>query len=290
MTRTGFAALCLLALPFAAGISTAGERVHATVKLTAGGVEVSTADGCMPRTVVAPPGGLFQGTATARLDVNDRGEVTGVTWEPAAPPKADLAEKALRRWRFDPQGPCPKTFRVALDFPDSEFWDYARDIYERGGTDEASEALWTIAQVRAGVLLLEFEPQKTGVYRKRYTNTYCVRSDDSQAEAMEREIRQKTRAEADRLRRIADRDGSGFVSTREGGDLKRSYELGQLVALLQKESSPDPLAQRVLRAFPGAPPQEIQEQYDDYLALRAKDAGFGPATPRLDFSTVAKVR
>lgn len=116
---------------------------------------------------------------------------------------------------------------------------------------------------------------------RRYTSVLCPRpgmSEEARAqlrkemEAMEA----KVKAEIARLRPLADRDGSGFVSSEEGHRFRNLYEMGRSVLVVTAGGLRDggQAAERLQ-----IPAEKLQEDLAAYAAVK----GFSPL-PELKFS------
>jgi len=110
---------------------------------------------------------------------------------------------------------------AALAYRSAATSDLDRYLLERrqaGMSEGAESALRHIADVEAGRLVLTFEKDPRYGYTSTYTTAFCPRpgADRKQLAKLEERSRNASRAQLQILKEIADADGSGFVSTREG--------------------------------------------------------------------------
>jgi hypothetical protein len=122
---------------------------------------------------------------------------------------------------------------------------YLEEIKAAGMTEDASASLRTVAGIETGATLLDIRTDEAGKISSRgYTAAFCPRPGMSEEartqlrkemEAMEA----KVKLEMERLRPLADRDGSGFVSSEEGLRFRRLYELGKSVLVVTADGLRD---------------------------------------------------
>jgi hypothetical protein len=110
---------------------------------------------------------------------------------------------------------------------------YLEQIRASGISEVGKADLATIASICAGGTLLEYRmDEASGRYWPGYMSTTCPKPNADPPE-IER-WKQLTRSESDvlvgKLKRFADADESGFVTTREASDFRFLVEYGYLVA------------------------------------------------------------
>jgi hypothetical protein len=120
-----------------------------------------------------------------------------------------------------------------------DFLAYIDEIRKAGASEDAQAQLRGVASIMVGNSIIDFPKDPvTGRYGKSYRSTSCP------APGLSREAREKLLADAaarvepvfKRLREFADTDHSGFVSTREGWEVRLTFEFGaELADLLPQE-------------------------------------------------------
>ena len=159
---------------------------------------------------------------------------------------------------------CVKTANTELDA-------YIAQVRARGMTDEAYQALLTVAAVRSGATILDFSKDaERGVYRRTYTSSYCARpnADPKEIEKLKQQAAQRAEAELARLKPLADRDHSGFITTEEAMKLRSAFEFGlEANAIAKAEGIHDLDA---LARLLGAPKDFVVKQMGEYTQLLAR--------------------
>jgi len=100
---------------------------------------------------------------------------------------------------------------------------------------ELAEAdLRTMAEVLTGATMLTFSRMESGGYATTYRSGFCPLpgADSAQIERLRVELATKVAEALPRVKAVADRDRSGFVSTVEGFDFRESLVFGLKVAQL----------------------------------------------------------
>ncbi len=115
---------------------------------------------------------------------------------------------------------------------------YIEEIRASGMSEMAKNSVGMIASVCDGTRLLEYLPDPaSGRYFPKYTNTTCSIPDaGTRSGERPKEVRE---TESDRLvkelKRLADEDDSGFVTTKEAVELRSLIEYGYLAAQVSKD-------------------------------------------------------
>ncbi len=113
--------------------------------------------------------------------------------------------------------------------------DYIEEIQRSGATESARGNLDIIARILVGETILTFQEDAESLQvGARYSNAFCFKPGMSPEElSLAREAsRRKTAPVLAVLRRAADTDQSGFVSTKEGVELRRIFEFGVKLAFV----------------------------------------------------------
>lgn len=119
--------------------------------------------------------------------------------------------------------------------------DYIAKIRESGMSEGAEGSLRSIASIRAGATILKYrKDDRSGRYWASYSSTACPLpgADPAKVAEWQATLRAKTSAEMDRLKPLADRDSSGFVSSEEAWELRELFEFGILAVQVQEAEGP----------------------------------------------------
>ena len=148
-----------------------------------------------------------------------------------------------------------------------DFLAYVEEVRKAGATEEAQSALFSVAVIMVVDNVLEFpKDPKTGEYGKSYRSTSCpVPGLSKEAKArLAEESSARREPVFKRLREIADADHSGFVSTREGWEIRRTFEFGvELATLVTKEGTDRSVLCKLLHVTPS----EFDERLRGYSSL-----------------------
>ncbi|HWN43404.1 MAG TPA: hypothetical protein VNW71_14345 [Thermoanaerobaculia bacterium] len=163
---------------------------------------------------------------------------------------------------------------------------YLEEIKAEGMTEAAASALRMVAAIEAGSTILEIQTDEAGKVSSRgYTSGLCARpgmSEEARAQLRKEmeEMEAKVERELERLRPLADRDGSGFVSSEEGGRFRHLYELGKSVLVVTADGLRDgeQVAERLQ--------MRVEKLHED-LAAYTTVKDFAPL-PDLKFSRAAR--
>ena len=167
--------------------------------------------------------------------------------------------------------------------PPADFLAYVEEVRQAGATETARSELVMVASIMAGTSVFEFrkDPQ-TGSYYQSYRSTSCPAPGLSAAERQKlfAEITARVEPVLKRLRAFADTDRSGFVSTAEGWEVRRTFEFGaELAALVPQEGTDRATLCKLLHVTPA----EFDRRLEAYNALVRWFAGtevrFLPAVP-----------
>jgi len=115
---------------------------------------------------------------------------------------------------------------------------YIEEIRASGMSEMAKNSIEFMASLCEGTRLLEFRPDSaSGRYFPGYTNTTCSLPDAGKQSG--KGSRETEEAKSDRLvkelKRLADTDNSGFVTTKEGFEFRYLIEYGYLAAQVIKD-------------------------------------------------------
>ncbi len=119
--------------------------------------------------------------------------------------------------------------------------EYIARIRESGMSESARGALGMIAGVRAGSTILKYErADGSPRYWATFTSTGCPLpgADPGKVAEWQASLRAKEEAEFERLKPLADKDGSGFVSTEEGNEFRELMEFGVLAEQVREAEGP----------------------------------------------------
>ncbi|HVN76937.1 MAG TPA: hypothetical protein VMT19_11505 [Thermoanaerobaculaceae bacterium] len=167
-----------------------------------------------------------------------------------------------------------------------DFLAYMEEVRKAGATEDAQSALRTVAWIMVGDAIIEFpKDPETGGYGHSYRSTSCP------APGLSKEAREKLVADAvartepvlKRLREFADTDRSGFVSSREGWEVRLIFEFGaELADLVPKEGTDKAKLCKLLNVTPA----EFDQRLEAYRSLVRWFAGmkvrYLPPIPAMD--------
>lgn len=158
-----------------------------------------------------------------------------------------------------------------------DFEVYVAEIRESGMSERAQGDLGQIAGIIVGHASLSFfKDEQSGGYWPSYQSHACPLPGLSPEELNQfRDNLADERAPAmEVLKSLADLDSSGFVSTAEGGEVRKLFEFGRKLAAIiaAEESDPEAIAACVY-----LPPEELHARVESYseLAMRAAEASLG---------------
>ena len=146
----------------------------------------------------------------------------------------------------------------------SDLLNYIAEARESGLSESARSALLSIASIRTGSTQLKFmEGSAPGQYTRSYSSTACPvpGADPDKVAAYLEELRSKNEADLEALRRYADTDASGFVSSAEGADFRNLMELGLLADFILRQE--DGSVKRIARAAM-MKQQDVEERLEAY--------------------------
>ncbi len=155
----------------------------------------------------------------------------------------------------------------------ADFVAYMEEARRAGMTEDARDNLNMVAGIMVGSTVVEFpRDPASGGYGRAYRSTSCPAPGLS-AEArakLDREWAARREPVVTRLREVADADRSGFVSTREGWELRRTFEFGvQLAALVPREGADRARLCKLMNVVPA----EFDQRLAAYAALVRAFAG-----------------
>jgi len=128
----------------------------------------------------------------------------------------------------------------------ADFEAYVEQIRESGMTEQAASAIRTAASIVSGASVLTAKPSSDGKSIGRsYTSALCFRPgvDDEKAKALREKIEAERQVWIDFFKKAADTDGSGFVSSKEGWELRERVELGILAPQIEQAENVDELVE-----------------------------------------------
>lgn len=143
------------------------------------------------------------------------------------------------------------------------------EIREQGMSEAAARSLTTVASIWGGATLLSVQKLPTGEYESRFTTGFCPRpgADPEEVAALRQKIDERVQAELRRIKPLADRDGSGFVSTEEAAQFREVVLFGLRAAKLETGDRQSP--QTIARAL-GKEPGWVTEKTREYGDLRLR--------------------
>ena len=160
---------------------------------------------------------------------------------------------------------------------------YLEEIKAAGMTEDAAASLRTVASIEVGVTILEIQTDEAGkVSGRGFSARFCPRpgmSEEARAQ-LKKEIdamEEKVKSEIARLRPLADRDGSGFVSSEEGHRFRKLYEMGRSLLVVTADGlrDGDSVAERL-----HIPVETLQQDLAAYAEIKT----FAPL-PELKFAS-----
>ncbi len=117
---------------------------------------------------------------------------------------------------------------------------YVEEIRAAGMTGEARSSLLAVSTAISGENTITFpKDAASGQYGNHYRSNGVYHRPSAEELARMRQIAaDRERLVTPRLRALADRDGSGFVSTREGSEFRRMFEFGLKAAFIISAENP----------------------------------------------------
>jgi hypothetical protein len=106
--------------------------------------------------------------------------------------------------------------------------EYIAKIKKAGMTEDAGGSIRTVAAILSGASSFTVERAAEG-YRRMYSSALCFRPGTEKSEEamrLRKEIEDRMEKLFPVLRKLADADGSGFVSSEEGHKLRETIEFG----------------------------------------------------------------
>lgn len=155
----------------------------------------------------------------------------------------------------------------------ADFVAFVEEARRAGMTEDARDNLNMVAGIMVGGTVVEFPRDPvSGGYGRAYRSTSCP-APGLAAEArakLDREWAARREPVVTRLREVADADRSGFVSTSEGWELRRTFEFGvQLAALVPREGTDRVRLCKLMNILPA----EFDQRLAAYAALVRAFAG-----------------
>jgi hypothetical protein len=154
----------------------------------------------------------------------------------------------------------------------SDLKSYLEERRAAGMTDGAEMYLKSIAAVRSGARTLTYQKEPDGTYS--YRSAWARPSTDpKQLAALKGELEKKVATELPPLKKLADADGSGFVSTPEG---KGTYDLIAFAWEVTYIAGREGRDRRQLAHIMGLTPATFDQTLRDYRNLLRRGAGIDP--------------
>lgn len=168
----------------------------------------------------------------------------------------------------------------------SDLEQFVAEIREQGMTEAARQNLATVASIWAGATLFAVEKLPSGEYETRYTTGFFPRpgADAQEVTALRQKLEERVQAELRRLKSLADRDASGFVSTAEGAQFREVILFGLRVSKLEPGDRQN--AEIVARALPKEL-RWVKDTAREYGDLRQRLSGESPGLPEGALPTLA---
>lgn len=148
--------------------------------------------------------------------------------------------------------------------------EYIETIRESGMSEGARGWLHGAASLRAGGMILVYRKNEgSDRYWPSYTSTSCPLpgADPEKLAAWREELDSRTQTEFEALQHLADRDGSGFITTDEARRIKDLIEFGVLAKQIQQEAGPEISH---LAAASGLESEAAQRRLSEYHELMEK--------------------
>ncbi len=129
----------------------------------------------------------------------------------------------------------------------SDFEKYMDGIRKSGMTEAAAGDLQAAAGILSGATMFEVKPTPEGAFQRSYSSALCFRpgADEQKTRALRDSILAKQQPWLALLKKHADTDASGFVSSDEGRAMRRRVELGLLVSQVADIKNVDDLVKRL---------------------------------------------
>ncbi len=167
----------------------------------------------------------------------------------------------------------------------ADFSAYVEEVRRAGMTEDARGNLIMVAGIMVGDSVVDFpRDPASGGYGRAYRSTSCPAPGLS-AEArakLARELAARHGPVIERLRAVADADRSGFVSTNEGWELRRTFEFGaQLAALVPLEGADTAKLAKLMNLTPAEFERRVAAYGALVRAFSGMDVRFLPAVPAL---------
>jgi hypothetical protein len=165
--------------------------------------------------------------------------------------------------------------------------EYIAEIQERGMSEEAQSALRQLAGIETGARTVQVHRSSAGGgWGTKYTSSMCTipGADPEKLQEIQRVVAEEVDRVVQRLRPVADADGSGFVSSAEGTELANAMMLGLRAAgiLAYEDQTPETTAAALQLS-----PEELEDAIDRYNELISEtglsSAAFAPV-PREEAS------
>ena len=125
----------------------------------------------------------------------------------------------------------------------SDLERYIDKIRKSGMTEDAAGSLESAASILSGATIFAVTPAPDGSLGRSYSSAMCFRpgADGEKVRALREKIEAKEKPWVAFLKKHADTDGSGFVSSEEGSAMRRRVELGLLVGQVPEIKTVDDL-------------------------------------------------
>lgn len=167
------------------------------------------------------------------------------------------------------------TILMATQTDPRDMTAYVRDIKASRMSEVAKSDLTRIASVIVGETTYAFrhDEQRDAYWGPVYTPAQCPRlgMSESEVSAWRQELDQRRAPVIERLLKYADTDRSGFVSTAEAADARRTFEFGLKVAFIK--TSETAVTEKRLMTLTNTEPAEFRTLRRRYEQLAQSVSG-----------------
>lgn len=176
---------------------------------------------------------------------------------------------------------------LAGDEMPADLREYIDQIKASGMSESAASHLRMVAASESGEMLYVIEKDETDKFvGASYSSQFCGKpglSGEALAKLQEeqKKAEELSLKELERIKKVADRDGSGFISTAEGGQVRDLYFFAKLVQELTSDGVRD--GNRIAERS-GMPIEMLRKKLSAYAEMKGY---LFPELPALTFPEVA---
>lgn len=176
---------------------------------------------------------------------------------------------------------------IAEDEMPADLREYIDQIKASGMSEGATGHLRMVAASESGEMVAVIEKDETGKYAgTSFSSKFCGKpglSEEALAKLREEEKKAEELSlkELERIKKIADRDGSGFISTAEAHQIRDLYFFAKLVQELTADGVRD--GNRIAERS-GMPVEMFRQKLEAYAGMKGY---LFPELPALTFPEVA---